>query len=63
MILELWQHEPEEKFTHLRRLWNIASVGSGQVFRLHLIYQKSPEMELEHSALVKFARLNQKTGW
>lgn len=62
LLLKAWYHEPGEKFTHLRALWDIANLVSP-----HATYVKSISdrrgPDLDPDITSAFARLLQKNGW
>ncbi|KAH8591407.1 P-loop containing nucleoside triphosphate hydrolase protein, partial [Bisporella sp. PMI_857] len=64
LLLEAWIHDPEEKFTHLKALWDTAKIVSPHAYRLMELYQ-SEQWELKLPADIEcgLARLLQKSGW
>ncbi len=61
-LLEAWPHDPEEKFTHMNSLWDVARLVSPHVTQMKIIYeQKKPK--IKPPASFAFARLLQKHGW
>ncbi|KAF4633455.1 hypothetical protein G7Y89_g4662 [Cudoniella acicularis] len=64
MLLQAWKQDPEEKFTHLKGLWDISKRVSPHVNRLMRIYKSGKEAwNLSIEAQIDFARLLQKSGW
>lgn len=62
VLLKAWYHEPEEKFTHLKALWNVANIVSPHATRIKSIYDRK-RPELNPDITFAFARLLQKNGW
>ena len=62
LLLNAWKHDPEEKFTHVNALWDVARLVSQHVVHMKVMFeQRRPS--LGPDALFGFARLLQKNGW
>ncbi len=61
LLLNSWYHEPEEKFTHLKVLWDVANVVSPHATHIKSVYDRSGP-NLDPDITFAFARLLQKNG-
>ena len=62
LLLKAWYHEPEEKFTHVKALWDVAKVVSPHETHVRDIFERQ-RLQLEPENNFEFARLLQKNGW
>ena len=62
LLLNAWKHDPEEKFTHVNALWDVARLVSQHVVHMKEIFEQH-RPSLGPDALFGFARLLQKNGW
>ncbi|KAI4234364.1 MAG: hypothetical protein LQ349_003855 [Xanthoria aureola] len=62
LLLNSWYHEPEEKFTHLKALWDVANLVSPHATHIKSVYDRSGP-DLDPDITFAFARLLQKNGW
>ena len=62
LLLNAWNHNPDEKFAHVRALWDVATLVSRHVSHMKLMFERR-RPSLGPDALFSFARLLQKNGW
>ena len=62
LLLNAWYHDPEEKFTHVNSLWELAKSISPHATYVHALYEQY-QLQLDPDEAFAFARLLQKNGW